>query len=113
MKNPGILILGASFLNGFKSYTSNSAFYLIVEEIIFKAPDKMNAGIFEFLLHKSNINYFKLLNGLSITATFISGFIFKYLKAVTAPMDRPHKPTYVTLSFVLKYLYTSSTSFHS
>lgn len=33
--------------------------------MIFKAPDKINIGIFEFLLHKSLIKLFKLLNGLS------------------------------------------------
>ena len=85
----------------------------MVEEMIFNAPDKMKAGIFEFLLHKSIISSFKLLNGLSIIATFIYEFIFKYLKAVTAPIDLPHKPIYFIFSIVLKYLYTSSTSFHS
>ena len=65
MKNPGTFIVGASFFNKFNSYISNFAFYFIVPAIIFNAPDKMNIGIFEFLLHKSFIKLFRLLNGLS------------------------------------------------
>lgn len=56
---------GASFFKGSKSYMSKFAFYLMVLEIIFNAPDKINIGILEFFLHKSPIRLFKLLNGLS------------------------------------------------
>ena len=74
----------------------NSAFYFTVEEIIFRKPVKIKLGIFEFFLPNSMINSLKLLNGLSIMAALISSFLFKYLKAVTAPIDRPHKPIDVT-----------------
>ena len=68
----------------------------MVEAIIFKAPAKINPGIFEFFLHKSMISYRNDLKGLSITATLISSFMLRYLKAVTAPIDLPHNPTQVT-----------------
>lgn len=73
----------------------------MVDEIIFNAPDKIKPGILEFFLHKSIINFYKLLNGLSIIATFIFVFIFRYLKVVTAPIDLPHNPIYVTFFFSL------------
>ena len=73
----------------------------MVDEMILRAPARIKEGIFEFFLHKSLIKSFKLLKGLSMTATLISLLIFKYLKAVTAPIDLPQSPTYVTFLFSL------------
>jgi hypothetical protein len=81
--------------------------------MILRAPARIKPGIFEFFFTRSVTKCLRLLNGLSKTATLISGLTFKYLKAVTAPMDLPHIPIYVTLSFPLKYLNTSCVSFHS
>lgn len=65
MKKPGTFIIGDSFFNGSRSYISKLAFYLIVPAIIFRAPERIKAGIFEFFLQRSPTRLFKLLKGLS------------------------------------------------
>lgn len=111
-KNPGTFISGASFLRGSRSYISKLAFYLIVLAIIFNAPERINIGIFEFLLHKSPTRLFRLLKGLSYIPTAIYGCLATNLRAVTAPMDLPQTPILVTFSLALMCMTTSSRSFH-
>ena len=101
IKKPGTFILGASSLRGSSSYMLKLAFYLIVPDIILRAPVTIIAGIFEFFLQISVIRSFKLVKGLSNMATLRSVFLFKYLRAVTAPIDLPQMPIFVTLFLAL------------
>lgn len=63
----------------------------MVPLIIFKAPFRTIFGIFDVFWAMSSTNSFRLLKGLSKTATFIPLFLDKYSKVVTAPIERPQR----------------------
>ena len=70
---------------------SNLACYLILSLIKDKAKFIIKFGSPVLLLASSRANFTKLENGLSYIAHAILGLSEQYMRAVTAPIDRPHK----------------------
>lgn len=90
----------------------------MVFDIIFITAASIIFGILLFFLHKSSIKILRLLKGLSNIAAFIILFfiiycLFRYISAVTAPIDLPQSPIDVTAYFFFKWLRTSFKSYHS
>lgn len=80
---------------GFSLYKSKAALFLIVLLIIIIAAENTNIGIVLFFRQRSYINVLRLINGESNTAALIILSCFKYINAVTAPIDLPQSPRVV------------------